>query len=75
MDIGKKVFILRAVRHCTGCPERWWCPISETAKVRGWALSTDGAVGVPVHCREGDQMALKGLFQLRPFSSSMVPAW
>ena len=28
------------------------------------ALSTDGAVGVPVHCREWDQMAFKGPFQL-----------
>ena len=24
----------------------------ETPKVREWALSTDGAVSVPVHCRE-----------------------
>jgi len=30
----------------------------ETAKVRlNGALSTDGAVGVSVHCREWDQMA------------------
>jgi len=34
-----------------------------------WA--PDGAVGVPVHCRELDQMALKGPFQLKQFCDSM----
>jgi len=34
-----------------GCPERWWCPSLQTPMVRGWALSTDGAVGVPALCR------------------------
>jgi len=29
------------------------------------ALSADGAVGVPVQCRELDQMAFKGPFQLK----------
>ena len=33
-------------------------PSLQTPKVRGWALSTDGAVGVSVHCREWDQRAL-----------------
>ena len=31
----------------------------ETVKVRGWALSTDGAVCVPVHCREWDKWPLR----------------
>jgi len=35
-------------------------PSLQTAKLRGWALSTDGAVGVPAQCREWDQVALKG---------------
>ena len=39
-------------------------PSLETPKVRlDGALSTDGAVGVPVHCREWDQMDFKGPFQ------------
>ena len=39
-------------------------------------MSTDGAVGVRVHCRQWDQMAFGGPFQLQPFSDSMcdVPA-
>jgi len=36
-------------------------PSLQTAKVRlDRALSTDGAVGDPVQCREWDQMASKG---------------
>lgn len=31
----------------------------------GGSLSTDGAVGVCVHCREWDQMAFKSPFQLK----------
>jgi len=43
----------------------------QTAKVGlDGALSTDGAVGVPAQCREWDQMALKGPFQLKPFYES-----
>lgn len=34
------------------------------------AVSTDGAVGIPVRCREWDQMALIGLFQLKRFYDS-----
>jgi len=35
-------------------------PNMETAKVRlDGALSTDRAVGVPLHCRELDQVAFK----------------
>ena len=41
-------------------------PNMETAKVRlDGALSTDGAVGVLVHCRGWDQMAFKCPFQLK----------
>ena len=47
-------------------------PSLQTAEVRGWAVSTDGAVGVPMHCREGDQMALKGPFQPKPFYGSVT---
>ena len=40
-------------------------PSLEIYKVRlDGALSTDGAVGVPFHCRELDRMAFKGPFQL-----------
>jgi len=35
-----------------------------------WA--PDGAVGVPVHCRQWDQMAFKGRFQLKPFCRADV---
>jgi len=61
-------------------------PSLQTAKVRlDGALSTDGAVGVLVHCREWDQMDFKGPFQPKPFCASMnratnqqlyqVPTW
>ena len=41
-----------------------WCPIPADSQSRaGWALSTDGAVGVPVHCREWDLVAFKSPFQ------------
>jgi len=40
-------------------------PSLQTAKVRlDGALSTAGAVAAPVHCREWNQMAFKGPFQL-----------
>ena len=57
---------MRAVRHCMGCPERWGWSL-QTAQGRGWALSTDGAVGVPVHGRGWLLVAFGGLFQLKPF--------
>jgi len=42
----------------------------QTTKFRlDGALSTDGAVGVPVHCRGWDPMAFKGSFQL----NSVIP--
>lgn len=36
LSVRKKLFTLRAVRHCTGCPERWGCPIPAIPKVRKW---------------------------------------
>lgn len=30
----RKMFMLRAVRHCTGRPERWQCPFLQTHTVR-----------------------------------------
>ena len=52
LDISKKFLTIRAARHCTGCPERWWCPFSaDTHGQLDGAVSADGAVGVPVHCR------------------------
>ena len=42
-------------------------PSLQTAKVRlDGALSTAGAVAVPVHCREWHQVASEGLFLLKP---------
>jgi len=43
-------------------------PSLQTAKVRlDGALSTAGAVAVPVHCREWHQAAFGGPFQPKPF--------
>ena len=36
LDIRSKVFMLRAVRLCMGCPERHCCPSLQTPTVRGW---------------------------------------
>ena len=48
-------------------------PSLQTAKVRlDGALSTAGAVAVPVHCREWHQAASEGPFQLKWFSDSVV---
>ena len=68
----KKLFTVRVARHCMGCPERWGWSL-QTAQGRGWALSTDGAVGVPVHCRGWHQVAVGGPFQLKPFCDCMIP--
>jgi len=35
------------------------------------AVSADGAVGVPVHCRQCEQMAFRGPFWLKQFYHSM----
>ena len=47
-------------------------PSLQTAKIRGWAVRTNGAVVVPVHCREWHQAASEGPFQLKPFCDSMI---
>jgi len=36
-------------------------PSLQTAKVRGWAVSTDGAVGIPAQCRAGTRWPLGSL--------------
>ena len=57
----------------TGCPERLWCPIPAGSQGEAvGALSTDGAVGVPVHCREWDQLAFNDSFQLKRFCDSQI---
>jgi len=69
----KKVFALRAVRHWHRLHRGGGAPSLETAKVRlDGALSTDGAVGVPVQCRELGQMASEGPFHLKRFNDSMI---
>jgi len=48
-------------------------PSLGTPKVRlDGALSTDGAVGVPVHCREVELHGFKRLFQLKQFCDPMI---
>ena len=48
-------------------------PSLETFQLRqDGALSTDGAVGVSVQCRELNWMAFKGLFQFKPFCNSKI---
>ena len=67
MDIRKKLLTIRAVRRWHRLPsDGVGAPSLQTAKVRlDGAVSTDGAVGVPVQCRELDQVAFKGPFQLK----------
>jgi len=62
--------MLRVVRHWHRLPKE---VLDVHAKVRlDGAVSTDGAVGVPVQCREWDQTALKGPFQLEQFCDSCL---
>ena len=72
LDIRKKLFTMRVVKHFTGCPERSGAhPCRPPGS--GWrAVSTDGAVGVRVHCRQWDQMALKSPFQHKLFYDPMT---
>ena len=35
LDIWKKMLAMRVVRHCTGCSERWWCPIPADTHSQG----------------------------------------
>ena len=57
-------FMSRLPRHRLGAP-------ADTQGQAGWALCTDGAVAVPVQCRELDQMAFKGPFQLQQCCDSV----
>jgi len=58
-------------KPCTG--EGRLSPIpADSQGQAGGALSTDGAVGVPVHCREWDLMAFRGPFQFKPFCDGSV---
>jgi len=66
--------MVEGVKQWHGLPrEVMGAPSLETAKVRlDGALSTDGAVGVPVECRELGQMASEGPFHLKRFNDSMI---
>ena len=60
----------------SGCPERLVDPHPCRHPRSGdGAVSTDGAVGVPVHCREWDAMAFKGPFQFKLFYDPMVSVY
>ena len=69
MDIRKNFFYNKGGEALAQVAQRGGgAPSLQTAKVRlDGALSTDGAVGVPVQYRQWDQMAFKGPFQLKPF--------
>jgi len=68
LDIRKMCFTVTVVRLWHRLPgevvvsHSWWH--SDQA---GWALSTGGAVDVPVHCRGLDQMAFRDSFHVRWF--------
>lgn len=74
LDKRRRLFTVRVVKHWHRLPRKVvGTPSLETSKVRvDGALGTDGAVGVPVHCREWDHMALKGPFQLKSFCVSVI---
>ena len=36
-EVILKFSTLRVVRHCTGCPERWWVPHPWRQPRSGWA--------------------------------------
>ena len=38
VDVRKKLFTMRAVRHCSGCPERRWYPIPADIQGQGMGL-------------------------------------
>ena len=49
--------------HQHRLPREWWMPHPwRHSGQAGWALSTDGAVGVSAHCRGLDQKAFRGPF-------------
>lgn len=64
----KKLLPVRVVRGLCKLPRELVVPIPVHPQGQAWgAVSTDGAVGVPVHCRQWDQMAFGGTFQLKQF--------
>jgi len=60
------------VRHWQRLPREVVVPHPWRQPRSGGALSTDGAVGAPVHCRGLDQMAFKDPFQLKCFNDSVI---
>ena len=67
MDVTKMFSTVRVVRHWHRLPrDVMGAPSLETLQIRlDGAVSTDGAAGVPVQCREWDQTAFKCPFQLK----------
>jgi len=66
-------FTVRTVRYWHRLPRDVVdAPSLESKGQAGGALSTDGAVGVPVHCKELDWMAFKNFFQPKPFCDSIL---
>ena len=50
--MGYEVFHSKGGEGLEQVAQRWWCSIpADTDSQAGGALSTDGSVGVPVHCR------------------------
>ena len=73
MDRRKKFLTIRVVRHWHRLPRDVVVALSlQMPKVMlDGALSTDGAVSVPAHCREWEEMAFKSPLQSKPFCDSM----
>lgn len=64
----KKLFPVRVVQGLCKLPRELVVPIPVHPQGQACrAVSTDGALGVPVHCRQWDQMASGETFQLRQF--------
>jgi len=70
LDMSKKCFTIGAVRHRHRLPRGAVVPHPCRQPRSGWRGS-EHPVGVLNHCREWDQMAFKGPFQLKPFCESM----
>ena len=70
--LGEK-FYTRKGSEILEAAQRGLLPHPCTPPGSGWrTVSTDGAVGLPVHCRQWDQMASGGPFQLKPFCDSIL---
>ena len=72
--IVKQVFYTRGGEAVAQVAQRGGgAPSLQTAKVRlDGALSTAGAVAVPVHCREWHQAAFGGPFQPKPSTQAIL---